>query len=124
MTNVNFTKYKELLEYISIATRQQLKAFCHHLHVELIRLITDLTYNLLYNTKLSINAAHIPTLRRHKRTLKVIGSRTGSLNKKRKTLRQKGHLFLPQLVKPVLEQLENDDNDRTGAISESDASAE
>ncbi len=123
-----FKKYQELLEYISIAARPQLKTLCHNLHSELVQLITDIAYNLLYNRTLPIEIKHRAGLRQHKQSIRKLAVRPGSLAQKQKLLRQKGHLFLPELVKPVLDHLvypatEDADNNelRTTTVSKGDS---
>ncbi len=120
-----FQKYQELLEYISIAARPQLKALCHYLHSDLVKLITDIAYNLLYNRSLPLEAEQRVSLRKHKHILRQLAIGPGSVEQKRKLLRKKGHILLPELVKPVLDKLVyGDDQQRTNSISKSNASTD
>ena len=67
---------KNCCEYITIAARPQLKVLCHNLHIDLIKLITDIAYNLLYNRSLPLEAAQRVSLRKHKHDIRQLATET------------------------------------------------
>lgn len=96
-------KYRQLLEYISIASRPELLAICNNLHEAVVKLLADVAFNLLYNPTIPIGASHMPNLKRHKRVIRELAARPGKVSKKRALLKTKGHVFLPSMLNALFQ---------------------
>src|SRR5271156_684446 len=98
-------KYWELLEYVTVASRDQLQVLCHYLKDIFVQLLTDIAFNMLYNIKMPMSEAHRENLKKHKPVIRRLADRTTSNSKKRTLLRTHGHKFLPALVTPFVDGL-------------------
>src|SRR6185436_20697703 len=102
-------RYHELLEYLTIASKPQLTAICANLHESLLRLFTDIAFNLMYNKHMNLKVNHLEGLKKHKNAIKKLAARHRgkrlTVNGKRRLMRVHGPNILPVLAAPVLDAI-------------------
>src|SRR6185436_4926095 len=94
----DISKFRELLEYMTIATQSQLKRICEKLHRDLVILLTNIAYQLLYSKNIALSDEHRVLLKKHKKHIKALSNKRFSLKNKRALLKNKGHLFLAPML--------------------------
>lgn len=94
-------KNASTLKFLADAKPHQRKAVLKTADKELIHCICECVYNTIQGkVPLTINQKN--RLCRHKKDLRIIAQKTGSLQKKKKLLVQKGGAILPLILGPLI----------------------
>ena len=98
-------KNRELLEYISIASKRQLKNIFFRPSPVVVQLFADITYQILYNPTTVVEPQAREHLAKYKKFIRQLAAKTGvSKTEKNKIFSSKGHLFLSELAQVILKQ--------------------
>ena len=94
----NVLKNRELLEYISIANKHQLKSIFYKPSPTVVQLFSDISYQILFNPSVSVDPASKEYLSKYKKLIRQLAAKTGvSKTQKTKLFTGKGHLFVSEL---------------------------
>lgn len=98
----HFKKNRELFEFLSVASRQQLKALCKQLPEHIVDLLASIARNVIENPSIELTQPQKRVLKLNKVHILQLAHRKNSLKRKQEILRHKGHIIIPHLVTPTL----------------------
>lgn len=87
---------------VHLTTSNDTKSYFRNCDDDLIKAVSEVSYNILYNKEISLTEGEKVSIRPHESTLLLLASKSTSIYRKRQILIQIGDKFVQTLLKIAL----------------------